>query len=230
MIARRGTPTVLYSDNATNFYGAERELAEAKRTLPDSLKPFLTERAITWKKIPPGNPSAGGAWERLVGSVKTALKVILKERAPHEEVLHTLLLESEHIVNSRPLTPVNPDLDVEALTPAATFSSAACSINEAKKKGEATDVVKPLFNIYGLETEKRLKIAVRGLPARTPLQDFLDAMEKQGHPVEYAKEIPARAGRSGSIYFVQLAGTARDHASVYGVAELLHIRGVKVEA
>ncbi|XP_063540079.1 uncharacterized protein LOC134749105 [Cydia strobilella] len=117
MIARRGTPTVLYSDNATNFYGAEREIAEAKKTLPDSLKPFLTERAITWKKIPPGNPSAGGAWERLVGSVKTALKATLKERAPHEEVLHTLLLEAEHVVNSRPLTPVNPDLDVEALTP-----------------------------------------------------------------------------------------------------------------
>ncbi|XP_048003936.1 uncharacterized protein LOC125240133 [Leguminivora glycinivorella] len=117
MIARRGAPTVLYSDNATNFYGAERELAEAKRTLPDSLKPFLSEREMTWKKIPPGNPSAGGAWERLVGSVKTALKVTLKERAPHEEVLHTLLLEAEHIVNSRPLTPVNPDLDDEALTP-----------------------------------------------------------------------------------------------------------------
>ncbi|XP_063371443.1 uncharacterized protein LOC134659686 isoform X3 [Cydia amplana] len=117
MIARRGTPTVLYSDNATNFCGAERELAEAIKTLPDILKPFLTERAIKWKKIPPGNPSAGGAWERLVGSVKTALKVVLKERAPHEEVLHTLLLESEHIVNSRPLTPVNPDLDIEALTP-----------------------------------------------------------------------------------------------------------------
>ncbi|XP_063629208.1 uncharacterized protein LOC134800656 [Cydia splendana] len=64
MIARRGTPTVLYSDNATNFYGAERELAEAKKTLPDTLKPFLIERAITWKKIPPGNPSAGGAWAR----------------------------------------------------------------------------------------------------------------------------------------------------------------------
>ncbi|XP_063616322.1 uncharacterized protein LOC134789659 [Cydia splendana] len=117
MIARRGTPTVLYSDNATNFYGAERELAEAKKTLPDTLKPFLIERAITWKKIPPGNPSAGGAWERLVGSVKRSLKVTLKERAPHEEVLHTLLLEAEHIVNSRPLTPVNPDLDSEALTP-----------------------------------------------------------------------------------------------------------------
>ncbi|XP_063393757.1 uncharacterized protein LOC134678931 [Cydia fagiglandana] len=41
----------------------------------------------------------------------------LKQRAPHEEVLHTLLLESEHIVNSRPLTPVNSDLDIEALTP-----------------------------------------------------------------------------------------------------------------
>ncbi|XP_063547639.1 uncharacterized protein LOC134755091 [Cydia strobilella] len=42
--------------------------------------------------------------------------------------------------------------------------------------------------------------------------------------------INARAGRPGCIYFVQLAGTARDHAGIYGMSELLHLRGIKVEA
>lgn len=117
MSSRRGTPTVLYSDNGTNFIGAERELKEAIQSLPEHMLPFTSSRGITWKKIPPGNPAAGGAWERLVGSVKSALKTTLKETSPHEEVLHTLLLEAEHIINSRPLTPVNPDLGLEALTP-----------------------------------------------------------------------------------------------------------------
>lgn len=38
----------------------------------------------------------GGAWERLIRSVKTALTVILKNQASREEVLLTALLEIEH--------------------------------------------------------------------------------------------------------------------------------------
>ena len=60
----------------------------------------------------------GGAWERLIRSVKTGLKVVLKEQTPKEEVLSTLLTEIEHSVNSRPLTHVSLDpRDQEALTP-----------------------------------------------------------------------------------------------------------------
>ncbi|GBP26439.1 hypothetical protein EVAR_75571_1 [Eumeta japonica] len=44
----------------------------------------------------------GGAWERLCDLSKRVGRYI--ERGPREEVLHTLLLEAEHIVNSRPLT------------------------------------------------------------------------------------------------------------------------------
>ena len=51
----------------------------------------------------------GECWERLVGSVKTALYVILKEQAPQEEVLVTLLGEVEHLINSRPLTSLSLD-------------------------------------------------------------------------------------------------------------------------
>ncbi|GBP22726.1 hypothetical protein EVAR_13516_1 [Eumeta japonica] len=54
----------------------------------------------------------------LVRSVKTALAATLRERSPREEVLHTLLLEAEHIVNSRPLTEVDIEpAEAEGLTP-----------------------------------------------------------------------------------------------------------------
>jgi hypothetical protein len=117
MMARRGQPTVLYTDNATCFYGAERETAEAILAADATLKEYATSKQIVWKKIPPGNPSAGGAWERLVGSVKAALRATLKEKFPPDEVLHTLALEAEHVINSRPLTPVILDDNKEALTP-----------------------------------------------------------------------------------------------------------------
>ena len=60
----------------------------------------------------------GGAWERLIKSVKTSLAVIFKEQATTEEILYTLLCEIEHCVNSRPLThvSVNPN-DSESITP-----------------------------------------------------------------------------------------------------------------
>ncbi|XP_048483474.1 uncharacterized protein LOC125489919 [Plutella xylostella] len=63
-------------------------------------------------------PHWGGAWERLIRSVKTSLKVVLKERAPRDETLSTLLAEVENIVNSRPLTHVSVEAgSIEALTP-----------------------------------------------------------------------------------------------------------------
>lgn len=60
----------------------------------------------------------GGSWERLVRSIKTALYIVLKERTPREEVLTTLLVEAENIVNGRPLTHVSIDPnDMESLSP-----------------------------------------------------------------------------------------------------------------
>ncbi|XP_072940691.1 uncharacterized protein [Epargyreus clarus] len=61
----------------------------------------------SWRFIPPGAPHMGGAWERLVRSVKTALSTTLNEKSPKEEVLQTLLVEAEYCVNARPLTHVS---------------------------------------------------------------------------------------------------------------------------
>ncbi|XP_059058080.1 uncharacterized protein LOC131851585, partial [Achroia grisella] len=109
-IARRGCPARIISDNGTAFVGAANQLTD--------VFDFAANHKIEWVFICPAAPSMGGAWERLVRSIKSALSVTLKEQAPREEVLSTLLLEAEAVVNSRPLThvPVEPET-LQALTP-----------------------------------------------------------------------------------------------------------------
>ncbi|KFD54671.1 hypothetical protein M513_04371 [Trichuris suis] len=68
--------------------------------------------------LPPAAPHFGGAWERLVRSAKVALRKILNGRAVTDEVLFTVVVEVESLMNSRPLTHVSLDpRDPEPLTP-----------------------------------------------------------------------------------------------------------------
>jgi hypothetical protein len=77
-IARRGRPVEIYSDNGTNFVGAQRELKECLEALEHSqVHNFLLKSSISWNFIPPHAPHFGGAWERLVRSVKSTLKAVL---------------------------------------------------------------------------------------------------------------------------------------------------------
>ncbi|XP_048483479.1 uncharacterized protein LOC125489920 [Plutella xylostella] len=118
MAARRGWPKTIYSDNGTNFRGADAELRAAYADWEPAFQDEALRHRTEWRFIPPGAPNQGGAWERLVRSVKTALKAVLHQQFPREELLQTLLAEAEHSVNSRPLTHVSVDLrDPEALTP-----------------------------------------------------------------------------------------------------------------
>ncbi|XP_063634863.1 uncharacterized protein LOC134805499 [Cydia splendana] len=119
MIARRGTTTVIYCDNGTNLKGADLKLKRSIAELDsDALRNDGLVRGIEWKFIPPGAPEMGGAWERMVRTVKSSLRAILKERAPRSETLSTLMAEVEALVNSRPITYVSTDPNYpEALTP-----------------------------------------------------------------------------------------------------------------
>nr|XP_034824837.1 uncharacterized protein LOC117982583 [Maniola hyperantus] len=118
MGGRRGWPSIIFSDNATNFKGADVELRAAVEEWAEPLREFCLGKMISWKFITPGTPNQGGAWERLVRSVKTALSATLNEKSPKEETLQTLLVEAEYSVNARPLTHVSVShKDPEALTP-----------------------------------------------------------------------------------------------------------------
>lgn len=118
-ICRRGQPLEIYSDNGKNFRGASKELKLALQSIDQNqLAEKFNSEVTQWFFIPPSAPHMGGAWERLVRSIKAVLFTILPTRTPSEELLLTMMSEVENIVNSRPLTyvPLDSELD-EALTP-----------------------------------------------------------------------------------------------------------------
>ncbi len=85
---------------------------------PEQIQAAFSGKGLEWHFIPPSAPHMGGCWERLVHSVKKALKVTLKKLVPREEVLQMLLVQAKNIVNSRSLTHVSVDPDdPESLTP-----------------------------------------------------------------------------------------------------------------
>ena len=119
LAVRRGCPAVLYSDDGTNFKKANKELQDAVMDIDKKrLAEHATAYRLKWLFNPPDAPHMGGAWERLVKSVKVALNATLNNEAVNEETLYTVLTEVEHSINSRPLTHVSVDpRDEEALTP-----------------------------------------------------------------------------------------------------------------
>ena len=118
-IARRGTPTVIYSDNGTNFVGANREIQECLNGWnQDKIAGALSKERIQWVFNPPVAPHMGGVCERLVRSCKKSLNVVLQNQVLTDEVFLTAITEVESLINSRPLTEVSSDAnDLEALTP-----------------------------------------------------------------------------------------------------------------
>ena len=108
-VARRSCPSTLISDNGKYFTAN----ADFIRRLQDdpSVKEYLQERRIEWKFIPPRSPWMGGFYERLVGVVKRALRLVLFRKNVSEDELQTLLAEIEQRVNNRPLTYIDEDID-----------------------------------------------------------------------------------------------------------------------
>ncbi|XP_055605883.1 uncharacterized protein LOC129754049 [Uranotaenia lowii] len=118
-VARRGSPLAFYSDNGTNFKGASNILTAELREVHEKCATTFTNASTQWNFNPPVAPHMGGAWERMVRSIKVAMNAIGEHpRNPCDEVLETVALEAEAIVNSRPLTYVPlGNTDAEALTP-----------------------------------------------------------------------------------------------------------------
>lgn len=111
--ARRGHCQDLYSDNGTNFVGADRELKEmfnrAKSSLSDEIANLLTLEHTSWHFICPHAPNFGGLWEAGVRSTKTHLRKVVGTTTLTYEEMSTVLAQVEACLNSRPLTLLSDD-------------------------------------------------------------------------------------------------------------------------
>ena len=119
-IARRGCPSIVYSDNAKTFKKAGKELEALQELINTSrLQNAFRGRGIQWKFQTELAPHQGGAHERLVRSTKECLRATVRtEKLPKEE-LETALIQAEAIINSRPMGHLTDDpSDLQPVTPA----------------------------------------------------------------------------------------------------------------
>ena len=118
MIARRGKPHKLLSDNGRNLTGCERELKEVVAQLGPAAASQMRDLGIEWEFNVPYASHMGGVWERLIRSARHHLRILCGNTVVSDEVLRTFFCQAEAALNDRPLTAASADArDPEPLSP-----------------------------------------------------------------------------------------------------------------
>ena len=117
LIARRGRPAVIYSDNGSTFVKAAKWLKQVRSD--EQLQGFLESHDIQWKFNLSRAPWWGGQFERLIGIVKTAMYKVIGGATLSWSELNEVILDVETQVNRRPLGYVEDDVELPILTPAS---------------------------------------------------------------------------------------------------------------
>ncbi len=117
-LSRRPRPTVIHSDNGTNFVGANNLLKAALAEWNESAKAYLRQEGIEWRFNPALASHMGGVWERQIASIRRILTSLVSNKTLDDFEMATVFAECEQIINDRPLTSNSDDPnDLEALTP-----------------------------------------------------------------------------------------------------------------
>ncbi|XP_052737195.1 uncharacterized protein LOC128198057 [Bicyclus anynana] len=118
LIARRGRPKVIHSDNARNFTSAAKEIQQFFSSNNKAIKDFAANEGIDFCFSPPYAPHFNGLMEAGVKSAKFHLNRILGNNHLTFEELTSLFTQIEAILNSRPLYPLSSSPhDYYPLTP-----------------------------------------------------------------------------------------------------------------
>ena len=142
MMAVRGKVSHLFSDEARNFLRGRNELYYLFKFMDHrKFKDKLTSMGIEWKTNAPLSPFRGGVWERLLRTMKNALRAAFCGRATAGhylkfEQLVTAVAEISSMMNDRPLVAPTEGPDDDApITPSM--------IMYGRRLGQLPDVMPP---------------------------------------------------------------------------------------
>jgi len=119
LIARRGRPSKIYSDNAKTFIAASKAIEKIMRS--EELHNYLAKNKIRWQFNLSKAPWWGGQYERIVGLVKQALFKVVGAASLKFQELREILLDIEISLNNRPLSYAEEDIQFPTLTPNIMF-------------------------------------------------------------------------------------------------------------
>ena len=181
-ISRHGLPSLLWSNNGTNFVGASRELKELDQFLElqksqGEISAFCFSQNIQWKFIPEHAPTFGGLWEAAVKSFKRHFRRVVGDTKLTYEEATTVLAQIEGCLNSRPLAPLPFDDDgVEALTRGHFLIGRALS-----------SLPDSLFSYQSLPLLKRWHLAISGEGGNWSISQLSKSLSNGTIPQETSK-------------------------------------------
>jgi len=99
-VSRRGLCNNIYSDNGTNFIGAEKEIRRmiVDTEFADSIVNYASQQGIKFHFVPPSSPHMGGLWEAGVKSMKYHLRRVVGKATFTFVEFSTLLCQVEAIL------------------------------------------------------------------------------------------------------------------------------------
>ncbi|XP_055604362.1 uncharacterized protein LOC129752613 [Uranotaenia lowii] len=119
-VGRRGLCSDIFSDNGTNFTGANNEIRRLLKTkdFQHSVTRECSDNGIRWHFNPPKASHFGGLWEAAIASAQKHFVRVVGDRKLEFDDMETLLVQIECCLNSRPLTELTNDpTDSRPLTP-----------------------------------------------------------------------------------------------------------------
>ena len=91
-MSRQGCPKHIFCDNGINFVGAEGQLKELLGFLDQKrIQKTMLHKGIEWHFNPPSASHMGGAWERLIRSIRKVLCPMIFEQTLEDEGLTTFM-------------------------------------------------------------------------------------------------------------------------------------------
>ena len=97
----RGTPKMMYSDNAPHFKLVNKTLEQAIHEVlaSESVQTYAANHNIVWRFAVELAPWMGGFYERLIGIVKKSIKKSIGRACLSLDQLYTIITEVEAVVN-----------------------------------------------------------------------------------------------------------------------------------